>query len=391
MEKTGLKVPFSVPSLNHEEEEAVLRVMRSGWITTGKETLEFEKEFSEKINSRHCLAVNSATSGLMLAMDACGIKEGCKILTTPYTFASTALAARHLRGDIEYADIEEDTYNISPEEIERKLSLDKERKIKAVVPVHIAGNLCRMDEIKQIAEKYGVYVIEDAAHAFPSKTQKGYAGTLSDIGVFSFYATKTMTTAEGGMVATDNDDFAKRMTTMRMHGIDRNVWDRYTSSKASWEYDVVDEGYKFNLPDILSCIGRVQLKKADSFLERRSRIVKRYNEEFSKYDFLKIPPTGEGDAMHLYLLRFNLDKINVSRNEISSLLQQAGLGISMHFIPHFKMSYFKNRYNLSEKDFPNALKQFESTLTLPLWPDMTEDMVQYVIDVVINTCKNHLR
>lgn len=383
------KVNFSVASIGKEEEEAVIRVLRSGWLTTGKETFAFEKEFSEKIGAKYTLAVNSATSGLLLAYDACGINEDKKILTTPYTFASTALAARHLGAHIEYVDIENNSYNIDPQKIEEKLAADKKKKIKAIVPVHIAGNVCKMDEIKSIAQKYNVYVIEDAAHAFPSKTKNGYAGTLGDAGVFSFYATKTITTAEGGMVTTNNEDISKRIQIMRLHGIDRPVWNRYSSDKASWEYDVIESGWKCNLPDVLSAIGREQLKKSDLFLEKRKKIVSMYNKAYNEYDFLQLPPNGDGNAWHLFLLRLNLNHLSITRKEFGNILQEKGISISMHFIPHFHLSYFKNLYNLSPRDFPNAEDNYQRTLSLPLWPDMTEDTAQRVIDAVISTGKEH--
>ncbi len=383
MEKTDF-IPFSRPSLCEEEEQAVLKVMRSGWITTANEALLFEKEFSQKINARHCLAVNSNTSGLQLAMEACGIKKGTKILTTPYTFISTATSAIHLGGDVVYADIEKDNYSIDPEQIENKLKHDK--SIKAIIPVHIAGNPCNMKAITEIAKKYKVYVIEDCAHALPSLTEDGYCGTLGDAGVFSFYATKTMTTAEGGMISTNNYELAKRMTVMRMHGIDRTVWDRYTSDKASWEYDVIDAGYKFNLPDILAAIGRVQLKKVDYFYEKRLSIVKRYNDAFKDCGFIELPPSQKGNAYHLYMIRINPDICGISRNKFSAELQKKGIGVSVHFIPHFYFTYWKRR-GLDEKDFPNAKRLFEKTLSLPLWPDMTDSMVNRVIDAVIETGK----
>lgn len=383
------KIKFSQASIGKEEEEAVLRVLRSGWLTTGKETFAFEEEFANKIGAKHTLAVNSATSGLMLAYNALGIGTGDKILTTPYTFASTALAARHLGAEIVYADIEKDSYNIDPAAIEKALKEDKNHQIKAIVPVHIAGNVCRMKEINQIAQKYGVKVVEDAAHAFPSKTKDGFAGNLGDIGVFSFYATKTITTAEGGMIATNNPEYAEKMRVNRLHGINRPIWDRYTSDKASWEYDVVDEGYKCNLPDILSAIGREQLKKADLLFEKRKKIVCRFNQAFKEYDFLTLPPDGDGNAWHLYLLRINQSKLNINRNQFGAELQEAGLGISMHFIPHYRFTYFKNRYGLKPEDFANAENQYQATITLPLWPDMNDEQVEQVINAVIQTGKQH--
>ncbi|MEE0877902.1 MAG: DegT/DnrJ/EryC1/StrS family aminotransferase [Treponemataceae bacterium] len=374
-------IPFAIPAIEQEEKDAVINVLNSGWITTGKVTLEFETEFAKKLNVPYALAVNSATSGLILALEACKIGPGDKVLTTPYTFISTVTSCLHLGAEVVYADIEKDSFNIDPEKIEEQLA--KDSSIKAIIPVHIAGNICDMKKICEIAKKYEVYVIEDAAHAFPAKSVDGWAGTFGDMGVFSFYATKTITTAEGGMVVTSNPELAKRMTTMRLHGIDRNVWDRYTSKKASWQYDVVDAGFKFNLPDILSAIGIEQLKKADFFLEKRKRIVEKYNQEFSKYDFFILPPDSDGNAWHLYLLGLNLSKLNIDRDEFGNLLQESGIGISMHFIPHYKFSLWKGRTDLSEKYFPNAEEHFLRTISLPLWPGMTETMVQKVIDTVV--------
>ncbi len=377
-------IPFSYPSLGVEEEEAVLRVMRSGWLTTGKEALAFENEFASYTGSKYALSVNSATSGLQLAMEACGIGKESAILTSPYTFISTSSVAVHLGASVVYCDTEKDSYSIDPEQIERALKKDRQKKkplIKAIVPIHIAGNVCRMADIMSLAQKYNVYVIEDAAHSFPSKTSQGYAGTLGNIGVFSFYATKTITTAEGGMICTCSDEMAQRMTTMRMHGIDRTVWDRYTSKKSSWEYDVIEAGYKFNLPDILAAMGREQLKKADLFLQKRKRIVQMYRNEFDSCPWIIPPPDGEGNAWHLYMLRLDESKLSITRNQTAAFLQEQGIGISVHFIPHFLMTYWKNK-GLCEQDFPNAKALYESSMSLPLWPDMTDDMIHRVIESV---------
>ncbi len=382
-------IPFFLPSFTEAEEEAVVRVLRSGWLTTGKEAIAFEKEFADFTGSPHSLAVNSATSGLMLAMDAFGIGNGTKILTTPYTFVSTATSARHLGAEIAYADIESDTCNIDPAAIEA--ALRKDPAIRAIVPVHIAGNVCRMDEICALGKKYGVAVIEDAAHSFPSRTKAGFAGTLGDAGVFSFYATKTITTGEGGMVCVKDGEKAKRISMMRSHGIDRTIWDRYTSKQASWKYDVVEDGWKCNLPDILAAIGRVQLTKADEFFRKRSRIAREFNAAFSECDYLRIPPDGDGNAWHLYPLGIVPEKLDTDRDGFAQELQDAGLGISVHFIPHFEMTWFKKRYNLSRTDFPEAARRYDTTISLPFWPDMTDEMVAGVIRVVRDTGNRHYR
>ena len=393
----SLKVPFSRPSISEEENKLVLEVLNSGWLTTGKHALEFEKDFSALMNSRpemleerkklglsaepvQSLAVNSNTSGMILAMEACGIGPGTAVITTPYTFVSTAACAKHLGADVYFADIEKDSYSIDPEKIEEILLSPKGKNVKAIVPVHVAGNLCNMRKICQIAKKFGIKVIEDAAHAFPSPTEIGYAGTIGDVGVFSFYVTKTITTAEGGMICTRDKNLAKRMTVMRLHGMDRTTWDRYTSPRASWEYDIVALGYKFNLPDILAAIGVQQLKKAEKFYEKRVKIVEKYNEAFKKLDFIKLPPDGKGNAWHLYLMRIVPEKLKITREEFAKKLQKAGIGISVHFIPLFYFTYWKTLYpDFTAENYPQAAERYSQTISIPLWPDMTEEMAELVI------------
>lgn len=410
----SLKVPFSRPSISKEDEDAVLQVLRSGWLTTGKYALQFEKDFStfmskgidfailqnrEKMGLSNdeilSLAVNSNTSGMILAMEAFGVKSGTAIITTPYTFVSTAACAKHLGADVYFADLESDSYNIDPAKVKEILEKDRKsgnNKVVAIVPVHIAGNPCNMREICALAKQYNVKVIEDAAHAFPSKTSLGFAGTIADAGVFSFYVTKTMTTAEGGMVCTRNPDAYKRMVTMRLHGMDRTTWDRYTSPKASWEYDIVAPGYKFNLPDLLACLGITQLAKANNFFEKRVKIVEKYNRAFEKSDFLELPPDAQGNAWHLYLLRIKPQMLKITREEFAKELQRAGIGISVHFIPLFNFTYWKELdKNFRSENYPNAQQQYSRTITIPLWPDMSDQMVNQVIEAVLTIGKeNHV-
>lgn len=390
-----IKVPFHKAAITKAEEDAVLDVLRSGWLTTGRYALEFEKKFSRAVGSTDerpiiSLAVNSNTSGMILAMEACGVKEGTAVITTPYTFVSTAACARHLNADVYFADVEKDSYNIDPDKIEEILKKDAEgeKKIVAIVPVHIAGNVCKMKRILELAEKYSeagrkIRVIEDAAHSFPSPTSLGYAGTIGDAGVFSFYVTKTITTAEGGMVCTRDPELARRMTVMRLHGMDRTTWDRYTSPRASWEYDIIAPGYKFNLPDVLAAIGSCQVDRAQLFYEQRKGIVEKYNEAFSKLDFIQLPPDGEGNAWHLYLMRIVPEKLKIGRDAFAKKMQEAGLGISVHFIPIFHFTYWRELYpDFTAQAYPNAERQYQATISIPLYPDMTEEEAQLVIDTV---------
>lgn len=401
-----IKVPFHRAAITKDEENAVLDVLRSGWLTTGKYALEFEKKFSASVSDTDkmkearralslsdseiiSLAVNSNTSGMILAMEACGVRDGTAVITTPYTFVSTAACARHLNADVFFADVEKDNYSIDPVKIEEILKKDTEHRVRAIVPVHIAGNVCNMRRIMELAQKYStpeqkIRVIEDAAHSYPSPTELGYAGTIGDAGVFSFYVTKTITTAEGGMVCTRDSELARRMTVMRMHGMDRTTWDRYTSSRASWEYDIIGPGYKFNLPDILAAIGCCQVDRAQLFYEQRKRIVDMYNKAFSKLDFIRLPPDGEGNSWHLYLMRIIPERLKITREEFAKKMQEAGLGISVHFIPIFHFTYWRKLYpDFTAENFPNAERQYNNTISIPLFPDMTDEQAQLVIDTVI--------
>lgn len=408
-----IKVPFHKAAITKDEENAVLDVLRSGWLTTGRYALDFEKKFSAAVtdtekmkNARRSqglsdgeiisLAVNSNTSGMILAMEACGVCQGKAVITTPYTFVSTAACARHLNADVFFADIENDSYSIDPDKIEDILKKHADR-VQAIVPVHIAGNVCNMKRIMELAKKYSssdhkIYVIEDAAHSFPSPTTLGYAGTIGDAGVFSFYVTKTITTAEGGMVCTRDQALARRMTVMRMHGMDRTTWDRYTSPRASWEYDIIAPGYKFNLPDVLAAIGCCQVERAQLFYEQRKKIVEKYNEAFASLDYIKLPPDGEGNSWHLYLMRIVPEKLAISRDEFAKKLQEAGLGISVHFIPIFHFTYWRQLYpDFNAENFPNAEKQYNATISIPLFPDMTQEQAQFVIDTIIKTGNQYRR
>ena len=394
-----IKVPFHKAAITKAEEDAVLDVLRSGWLTTGKYALEFEKKFSEIAGKGDegtgrapviSLAVNSNTSGMILAMEACGVCEGTYVITTPYTFVSTATCARHLGAHVLFADIEKDTYSINPNNIEEilKKAAAEGKIVKAIVPVHIAGNVCNMKKIMELAKKYStasnkIRVIEDAAHSFPSPTDMGYAGTIGDAGVFSFYVTKTITTAEGGMVCTRDPELARRMTVMRMHGMDRTTWDRYTSPRASWEYDIIAPGYKFNLPDVLAAIGVCQLDRAWLFYEQRKAIVDMYNKAFSSLDFIELPPDGPGNSWHLYLMRIVPEKLKITREQFAKKMQEAGLGISVHFIPIFHFTYWRELYpDFTAQNYPNAENQYNKTISIPLYPDMTKEDAELVIETV---------
>jgi dTDP-4-amino-4,6-dideoxygalactose transaminase len=377
-------IPFSKPSLGVEEEEAVVAVLKSGWLTTGKVTREFEKAFSDFLGVRHTLAVNSGTAGLHLSLEAVGVKEGTCVITTPYTFTASAETIRYLGADPLFVDIEEHSYNINPELIERELK-NNTNTISAILPVHIAGLPCDMESILTLSRIHAIPVIEDAAHAFPVLYGNRYAGTIGTTGVFSFYANKTITTGEGGMVATDDDAIAKRISVMRFHGIDREAWDRYTSPQSSWYYNVVEAGYKYNLSYIASAIGIAQLKKAQLFLEKRKRIAKTYIDALSDCDFFILPRYTERHAWHLFIIRIVGQKLTIARDAFVHKLREAGIGTSVHFIPLYLMSYYKLRYGFHENQFPVTQKNYLSSISIPIYPDLTDEQVQRIITTLKKT------
>lgn len=425
MNTTTEPIPFARPFIGAEEEAAVLRVLRSGWLTTGAEAIHFEKEFADFFKTRSmppantrdrhkaakgeeeitALAVNSATSGLHLALEACGVGPGDIVITSTYTFTATAEVVRYLGAHVVFVDVAPQSYLMDTAALEKTLErlsrglpaypprpgkedpkegFGPTGPVKAIIPVHVAGLACDMDTIVALARKYNARVIEDAAHAFPAQLSDGrWAGLIGDIGVFSFYATKTITTGEGGMILTRDKTLAQRISIMRSHGIDRSIWNRYTDTKASWKYAVVAPGYKYNLPDVLAAIGRVQLERAEGLLEMRRAIAESYNKAFSQIDALLLPPTGAENAWHLYPLRLAGAWGRENRDRFIEQLQSLGIGVSVHFIPLHTMPYYRTLYHLEEQDFPHAVDTFSRSISLPIWPGMTEAQVQRVIDGVI--------
>lgn len=402
-------IPFARPNIGKAEEEAVLRVLRSGWLTTGKETLGFEQEFSSQTGSKHSLAVNSATSGLHLALEAIGIKQGDYIAVSPYTFTASTEVMRYLGAHPLFIDIAEGTFHMDPHALSVALERGKAGKgpmPAAIMAVHIGGLGHGMDEIYELAALYGIRVIEDAAHAFPARLDANaptraqamravgqpdpYLGLGGDIGVYSFYANKTITTGEGGMVCCNDDEQAQRMKIMRSHGIDRDVWNRFTSNAQQWRYAVVEAGYKYNLPDMAGALGRVQLARADELMEQRRKIVARYCEAFKNIEWIMLPPGTErieshpqGHSWHLFSIRIIPGPGLMARDQWVGKLQDLGIGTSVHYIPLHLMPYYQKTYNLQAQDFPRSLEAYEQVLSLPLWAGLGEDDVERVIEGVL--------
>ncbi len=377
---TDERILFHRPSIGREEEAAVLRVLRSGWLTTAGEAKAFEAEFAAAVGSAHAISVNSATSGLHLALEASGVRPGGRVITTPYTFTATAEVIRYLGADPVFVDISPADLNIDPAGIERALA--RERGVQAILPVHIGGHPCDMARITGLASGAGVPVIEDAAHAFPGTCGGRSLGTIGSIGVYSFYATKTITTGEGGMVVTDDPALASRMSVMRLHGIDREVWDRHTAPHPAWRYEVVEAGYKYNMPDILAAIGREQLRKARRFRDERRRVAAAYTTMLADCDYLDLPSPSPDGADHLYVIRLRAGALTIGRDEFARRLSDLGVGTSVHYIPLHLMPYYRNRYRFKPEDFPVSLDAYSRALSLPIYPGLSDDQVARVVDAI---------
>ncbi len=373
-------IPFHRPSIGEEERAAVARVLASGWLTTGPCAHAFESDFAWFIGTKHALAVNSCTAALQLALDAIGLRPGDEVLVPTYTFASTAEVVTYFAARPVFCDSLAGGFNLDPGDAEGRVTA----RTKAIIPVHIAGEACNLDAVHALAQRYHLHVIEDAAHALPASFQGRRIGSISELTAFSFYATKTMTTGEGGMLTTDNDNYTARIRKMRLHGITADAWNRY-AKEGSWYYEVEDAGYKMNMPDLLAAVGTAQLPKCEQFRQQRRAIAARYNQAFAALDELQIPPqeTDASDhAWHLYILRLRPELLSIGRNQFIQELKAAGIGTSVHFIPLHLHPYYRNTYAYGPGDFPNAEDAYSRCISLPIFPSMTERDIARVITAI---------
>jgi dTDP-4-amino-4,6-dideoxygalactose transaminase len=375
-------LPFALPDIGDEEIAEVVDTLKSGWVTTGPKAARFEAEFSAFLGEPglHSIAVNSATAGLHLALEGLGIGPGDEVITTTHTFTATAEVVRYLGADVRLVDIDPATLNIDPAAVEAAIT----PATRAIVPVHYAGLAADMPALLDIARRHGLKVVEDAAHALPTTCGQGLVGTLdSDATVFSFYANKTITTGEGGMLVTRDAALAKRARVMRLHGMNRDAFDRYTAKVPSWYYEVVAPGFKYNLTDIAAALGLQQLKKARAFQHTREHIAARYDEAFADLPLLLPPRPRPGDqhAWHLYVLRL-ADGAGIERDRFIERLFDAGIGCSVHYIPLHLHPYWRERYALRPDQFPQSQTAYERMLSLPIYTRMGDADVQRVVDAV---------
>ncbi|MHC1739242.1 MAG: DegT/DnrJ/EryC1/StrS family aminotransferase [Ignavibacteriaceae bacterium] len=377
-------IQFHKPYISDDEINEVVDTVRSGWLSMGPKVLKFEEEFRDIIGCKEVVSVNSWTAAGHLTLEAYGLKEGDEVIVPTMTFPATAEIVCYFKAIPVIVDVDEDSLNISIEEIEKAIT----PKTKAIIPVHYAGEPCDMDEINALAKKYNLKVIEDAAHALPAKYKGRKIGTISDVTCFSFYATKTLATGEGGMICTADEDLAERTRLMRMHGMNKDAWKRY-SDACSWYYEVVAPGFKYNFTDIQASLGLAQLRKLDQMREMRANLAEIYTANFKDSKFLRIPQTkpDRETAWHLYAIRLNLEALTIDRGQFINELKNAGVGTGVHFMPVHQHIYYKNTFNLDPSKYPVAEDAFPRLISLPLYPGMTEAQVNKVIDVVNGTAK----
>lgn len=385
---TPMEVPFHRAAITQDEIEAAIAVLRSGWLTTGPKALEFEREFSNYVGSKHAVSVNSCTAALQLALDAIGLKSGDEVLVPTYTFTATGEVVTYYGARPVLCDSVSGGFNVDAAGLERRIT----QKTRAIIAVHIAGDPCDLDAVHRIADPRKLHVIEDAAHALPARYRGRRVGSISEMTAFSFYATKTITTGEGGMLTTENDDYAARARVMRLHGISGDAWKRY-AKEGSWYYEVVAPGYKMNLPDIAAAIGLAQLSKADQLWKKRTAIASRYLEAFADLEELEMPPisTNASHAWHLFILRIRPEKLAITRNEFIEQLKGFGIGTSVHFIPLHLHPFYARTYGYRSGDFPNAEDSFRRCMSLPLFPGMTDADVEHVVSAVRSTVERHTK
>ncbi len=380
-------LPFALPDIGDDEIAEVVDTLKSGWVTTGPKAARFEADFRAFLGDRaggdaglHAIAVNSATAGLHLALEGLGIGAGDEVITTTHTFTATAEVVRYLGADVRLVDIDPATLNIDPAAVEAAIT----PRTKAILPVHYGGLAADMPAILDIARRHGLKVVEDAAHALPTTCGGRLVGTLgSDATVFSFYANKTITTGEGGMLVTRDAALAKRARVMRLHGMNRDAFDRFTAKVPSWYYEIVAPGFKYNLTDIAAALGLQQLKKARRFQQQRQHIAAAYDAAFAGLPLVTPPaaPPGELHAWHLYALRLG-DDAGVGRDRFIEKLFDAGIGCSVHYIPLHLHPYWRERYVLRPEQFPQSQAAYERLVSLPIYTRMSDADVQRVVDAV---------
>ncbi len=377
-------LPYATQWIDEKEINEVIDSLKSNWITTGPKMKQFEEKFKNFKGSKYAIAVNSGTAALHISTSSINIIPGDEVITTPFTFVATANCVVYRGGIPIFSDIKRDTYNIDPDEIKKKIT----PKTKAIIPVHFAGQPCDMDEILEIARENDLYVIEDAAHAIDSEYKGKKIGNISDLTIFSFHPVKNITTAEGGMVTTNNDELSDKLLMFRTHGISRDAVKRF-GKEGGFYYDMKYLGFRYNLSELHSALGIQQLEKLESFQKRRREIVNIYNKELKSFEEITIPYVKENikHSWHLYVIQLDLEKLKVDRDFIFKALREENIGVNVHYIPIHYHSYYQKKFGLKKGILPNVEWLFPRLLTIPLFPKMNDNDIYDVINALEKVIK----
>lgn len=373
-------LPFALPDITDRENRAVLEALESHWITTGPRTKEFEAKFGAAVGAKHAIALNSCTAALHLALEAIGVKSGDEVIVPTLTFAASAEVVRYLDAKPVLVDVLASDHTMDARSLERAIT----KRTRVIMPVHFAGQACDMDPIMEIARAKNIPVVEDAAHAFPTRYKGKIVGSIGDITCFSFYATKTIATGEGGMAVTANVEWAERMRIMSLHGISKDAWKRYTA-EGNWYYEIIAPGYKYNMTDIAAALGLVQLSRTQEMLEKRRKIARAYIEAFKDNPAIELLDVRDPDAhaWHLFVIKLRDGVLSIDRNRFIEELKQQGIGTSVHFIPLHTHPYYRDTYGYSPGDFPIAFDCFKRSISLPIYSKMREADTNRVIESVL--------
>jgi perosamine synthetase len=398
---TKLQVPFFRPALTDGEINEVVATLRSGWLTSGPHVSSFEKQFASAVGGANAVAVNSGTAALHLAVEALGLKAGDHVLVPTMTFAATAEVVRYQDAIPILVDCDPVTLHIDLGDAERKLEKAKRlgQRVVGIMPVHVGGAMMDLNALKRFAAKHRLWIVEDAAHAFPAgwrlqenKSWQHRSNGSTSITCYSFYANKTITTGEGGMAITNNRRLAQRMKLMSLHGLSHDAWNRY-SRNGSWDYKIVAPGFKYNLTDIAAALGIHQLGRAEAMRKQRERIARQYYEELAGVEQIELPVAEENrlHSWHLFVIRLKLNRLKINRNSFMDELKRAGVGCSVHWRPLHLHPYYQKTFGLKAKDFPVATTQWRRLISLPIFPGMRDDEINHVIRVIKRICSRHSR
>jgi len=375
-------LPFSPPLIGQEEIKEVVKTIKSGWLTSGPKVEKLEKNFAKFVNAKYAIATNSCTAALHLCLKILNIKNNDEVIVPTMTFAATAEIVEHVNARSILVDVNPDTLIIDPKQIEKAIT----KKTKAIIPVHHSGQAGEIDKILKIAKKHKLKVVWDAAHALPTKYKNKMIGSFPDLTCFSFYVNKTLAAGQGGMITTNNKKWAEQAHLLRFHGINKNPWKR--TSKGSWHYEILAPGFEYNLTDIAASLGLVQLKRVNSFLQKRKKFAQEYNKAFKGLQEIDIPVIEKNTkpCWHLYVVKLNLGKLKINRDNFVQELKKRNISFSVHFIPLHLHPYYRKKYGYKANDFPQAYTAYKRIISLPIYPKMTqkdiEDVIWAVKDIV---------